>query len=80
MKFDQAKTVAELALNISDELNSILIELLKDVELLKDADAEKVSEYKQLVGSIMGEIYFGLLRPVYDLYPELSPDALKTKS
>ena len=58
MKFDQAKTVAELALNISDELNSILI------ELLKDADAEKVSEYKQLVGSIMGEIYFGLLRPV----------------
>jgi hypothetical protein len=73
MKIDQAKTISELALRVSDDLNSILI------EMLKDADDQKTTEYKKLIGSILGELYFGVLRPVYDLYPELAPDGLKIK-
>ena len=73
MEFDQAKAISELALHASDDLNSVLI------ELLKGADAEKTAEYKKLIGSILGEIYFGILRPVYDLHPDLAPDELKTK-
>lgn len=73
MEHDCAKTISELALRASDDLNSILI------ELLKDADLEKKAEYKKLIGSILGEIYFGVLRPVYDLYPDIAPDALKIK-
>jgi hypothetical protein len=73
MELDHAKTISELALRVSDDLNSILI------ELLKDADAEKTGEYKKTIGSLLGEIYFGILRPVYETYPELAPVELKTK-
>ncbi|MGO9431253.1 hypothetical protein [Rhodoblastus sp.] len=67
-----AETISKLALGVSEDLNSILI------ELLEDADDQKTTEYKKLIGSILGEIYFGVLRPVYDLYPDIAPDELKT--
>lgn len=73
MELDQAKTISELTLRASDDLNSVLI------ELIKDADAEKTAEYKKMIGAILGDIYFGILRPVYDLYPDIAPDELKTK-
>ncbi len=73
MNIDRAKTISELALRASDDLNSILI------ELLEDADDDKSAEFKKLIGSILGEIYFGVLRPVFDLYPDLAPDELKTR-
>lgn len=73
MKADRAKTISDLALRVSDDLNSMLI------ELLDDADDQKTKEYKKLIGSILGELYFGVLRPIYDLYPDLAPDELKTK-
>jgi hypothetical protein len=38
----KAETIAKLALRVSDDLNSILI------ELLKDADDQKTTEYKNL--------------------------------
>jgi hypothetical protein len=69
----KAETVSKLALRVSDDLNSILI------ELLEDAGEQETREYKKLIGSILGEIYFGVLRPVYDLYPDIAPDRLKTK-
>ena len=64
--------ISDLALRVSDDLNSILI------ELLKDADDQKTTEYKKLIGSLLGGIYSGILRPVYDLYPDLAPEDLKT--
>ena len=70
MKIDRAKIISDLALRVSDDLNSILI------ELLKDADDQ---EYKKLIGSLLGGIYFDILRPVYDLYPALAPEDLQTK-
>lgn len=73
MELDQAKTVSELALRASDDLNSALI------ELLKGANAEETGRYKQMIGSILGEIYFGTLRPVYELYPDVAPNELKIK-
>ena len=69
----KAEKISKLALRVADDLNSILI------EILEDADDKKTTEYKKLIGSILGEIYFGILRPVYDLYPDLAPDALKIK-
>lgn len=73
MELDRAKMISELALRASDDLNSLLI------ELLKGADVEKTAEYKKLIGSLLGDIYFGILRPVYDLCPDVAPDELKTK-
>jgi hypothetical protein len=73
MERDQAKAISELALRASDDLNSVLI------ELLKGADAEKATEYKKIIGSVLGEIYFSILRPVYDRYPDIAPDDLRTK-
>ena len=73
MKTDRAKTISDLALRAADDLNSMLI------ELLEDADDQKSKEYKKLIGSILGELYCGVLRPIYDLYPNLAPDELKTK-
>jgi len=72
MKQSDAQTISKLALRASDDLNSILI------ELLEDADAEKIAEYKKLIGSLLGEIYFSILRPIYELYPDLAPEELKT--
>jgi len=69
----RARKVSNLALRASDDLNSILI------ELIDGADAEKITESKKLIGALLGEIYFGVLRPVYDEYPELAPEDLRTK-
>jgi len=71
MQLEQAKAISELALRASGDLNSVLI------ELLKGADAEETAKYKQIIGSILGEIYFNILRPVYDRYPDAAPDDLK---
>jgi hypothetical protein len=73
MELEQAKTISELGLRASGDLNSVLI------ELLKGADAEETARYKQIIGSILGEIYFNILRPVYQLYPDAAPDDLKTR-
>ena len=73
MERERAKTISDFALRASDDLNSVLI------ELLKDADAGKAAEYKKTIGSILGDIYFGILRPVYDIHPDVAPDELKTK-
>lgn len=43
MQRSNAEIISKLALRASDELNSILI------ELLKGADAEKTAEYKKLL-------------------------------
>ncbi|WP_298353992.1 hypothetical protein [Rhodoblastus sp.] len=72
MDHDQAKAISELALRASDDLNSALI------EMLKGADPQQTAEYKRKIGSILGEIYYGILRPIYDLYPDVAPDDLKS--
>jgi hypothetical protein len=72
MELEQAKAISELALRASGDLNSALI------ELLKGADSEESTRYKQIIGSILGEIYFNILRPVYQLYPDVAPDDLQT--
>jgi hypothetical protein len=48
------------------------------MELLQGANAEETAEYKKLIGSLLGEIYFSILRPVYEHYPDPTPDELKT--
>lgn len=73
MELEQAKAISELALRASGDLNSVLI------ELLKGADAEETAKYKQMIDSILGEIYFNILRPVYQLYPDAAPDDLETR-
>jgi hypothetical protein len=69
----RAKKISDLAFRASDDLNSILI------ELLDGADAEKAAEAKKLIGSLLDEIYFAILRPIYEHYPDLAPEDLRTK-
>ncbi|MBB4200702.1 hypothetical protein GGD83_004531 [Rhodoblastus sphagnicola] len=69
-----AKKISDHALRASDHLNSILI------ELLDGADTETAATSKELIGSLLGEIYFGILRPIHDKYPELAPEDLRPKS
>jgi hypothetical protein len=73
MELDQAKIISELALRASGDLNSVLI------ELLKGADAEETARYKQIIGSILGDIYFNILRPVYQIHPDAAPVELKSR-
>lgn len=73
MEFEHAKVISQLALRASGDLNLVLI------ELLKGADSEETARYKQIIGSILSEIYFNILRPVYQLYPDAAPDDLKTR-
>ena len=72
MKIERAKTISDLALRVSDDLNSILI------ELLKDAPTEKVSELKRMIGALMGGVLLDILHPLYDEHPYLAPEAMKT--
>ena len=69
---DRAEKIATLALRTSDDLNSLLI------ELIQDAPPERTAEYKQLIGSMLDEIYVQILRPIYKLHPDIAPDELKT--
>jgi hypothetical protein len=69
---DRAEKVSTLSLRISDDLNSLLI------ELIEDADSEATAQYKQLIGAMLGEIYCSILRPVYRHHPDIAPDELKT--
>jgi hypothetical protein len=69
---DRAEKIATLALRTSGDLNSLLI------ELIEDAGPDRTAECKQLIGSMLGEIYFRILRPIYKLHPDVAPDELKT--
>jgi hypothetical protein len=73
MELEHAKAMSQLALRASGDLNLVL------TELIKGANAEETARYKQIIGSILGEIYFNILRPVYQLYPDAAPDDLKTR-
>jgi hypothetical protein len=70
---EQAEKISTLSLRVSEDLNSLL------VELIKDADAETTAEYKRVIGSTLGEIYCRILRPVYKLHPDIAPDELRTR-
>lgn len=69
---DRAEKISTLSPRISDDLNALLI------ELIEDADGEATARYKQLIGAMLGEIYCSVLRPVYQLHPDIAPDELKT--
>jgi hypothetical protein len=72
VKKGEAKVISNLALGVSQDLNQILI------ELLKDAPPEKVSELKRMISALMGGVLLDILHPLYDEHPDLAPEAMKT--
>ncbi|SHN41826.1 hypothetical protein SAMN05192549_11328 [Duganella sacchari] len=57
--------------DVCERLNDSLIRV-------KDTCPEnEFKEYREEVSKIMTELYYCIIRPIHDAYPELEPEALK---
>ena len=50
----------------------------RSVQLVKDTcSTEEFSDYRKAVGATMGEMYMGVMWPIFREHPELEPEELK---
>lgn len=65
-----AQAVHELALKIGKELDNSIVSIQ---QALSD---EELKNYKLAVGKVMGDLFFEIMQPIYELHPEMVPDEL----
>lgn len=55
----------------SDKLN-VSVQKVKDT-----CTEEEFLEYRKTIGKIMGDMYFDVMRPIFEEYPDLEPETMK---
>jgi hypothetical protein len=71
MTFETAQDISRLMLDISGRLDA------STRMVMETSDNEEFVRYRTVIGKLMGQIYFDVLKPIYDKYPALIPDELK---
>ena len=74
MTFDTAQDISRLMLDISGRLDT------SARMVMETSDNDEFVRYRTVIGNLMGQIYFEVLKPIYDKYPALIPDELKGSS
>jgi hypothetical protein len=69
MKADTAERLAERALRMSDELNK----LVRDIQANEPQDES--TRLRHAIGRVMWAVYYELLKPTFEEYPSLEPEA-----
>lgn len=65
-----AAEISQLMMDMSRQLNASLIEVQE-----RCSEAEFIA-YRQVVGQLMGDMYVDVMRPIYAVHPELTPEGL----
>jgi len=71
MTFETAQSISRLMLDISGRLDA------SARMVMETSETEEFVKYRTVIGNLMGQIYFDVLKPIYDKYPALIPDGLK---
>ncbi len=71
MQFEIAQHVSALMLELSGRLD----ESVRFV--MENADEEEFQRYRRAVGKLMGDIFVGILSPLYAEHPSLTPEGLR---
>jgi len=73
MNEDTARRVHALLIQASGAIDD-------SVGVVQDAGVmdEELKEYKRAAGQVLGEMWFALLKPLYDEHPALIPPELKS--
>jgi hypothetical protein len=67
---DQAKEISHLLLRIGAHLQ-------QSAAFVRDHDtAENFTQYRDVVGKVLGDLYLDAMVPLYHRFPELQPDYL----
>ena len=74
MKKETAKTILDIMQDVSGRLNdSIFL-------VMEAAEEDEIRDYKRAIGRAMGEVYLGIMSPILDRYPDLTPESLRSDS
>jgi len=67
----------EVARQITSTMHDIASRLDESVLLVQERSPSDLGNYRRAVGQVLGEMWDGILWPLYQQHPELRPDELK---
>ncbi len=73
MNDDSARRIIQIADRVTADLNDMV-----SVGLQSGLGDEEYRRFRRIVGRIMGDVYLEILRPLYDSFPHLEPEDLKS--